>query len=278
VDTKTALLEDDAGAAGADSGVVPAPDSDPPRELPPRVPSIENTVHSIACGAKRCVAGEEACTIVDSKSPSAAPSWACVPLAKAQAAGGAIFECDDGTDCAPGKTCCSDFSSDAAGFACTTRDIGCRVEVCAPGGARCPAGMACRDGECAPEKVPGPKCGKTICTGKTPICHWDGKGECVSAERARELSETRSTQVSVTLLKCTQNADCGATYHCCTGGAMGTSESFCALHCDLMNTVQYCSSDADCPTLHPVGGKPYKMRCRALPGLPPWSKGCGDDP
>jgi hypothetical protein len=187
-----------------------------------------------------------------------------------------MYECDDGTDCPPGKTCCEAFSSDAQAFVCTTRDLGCSVEVCAEGGARCPDGQRCKSGVCAPARDPVAACGRGVtCSVEKPVCVWkQGKGECVSASREVELEQDlRAGGPDFALLRCTQNADCGAGFHCCTGGAFGASLTYCTLNCDAMNTSQFCATTADCPKLP---GSPLKC-LGGIPGLPAWSKLCSSE-
>jgi hypothetical protein len=84
----------------------------------------------------------------------------------------------------------------------------------------------------------------------------------------------RDQGASVAVLRCTRNKDCGAGMNCCTGMALGPSESFCSLSCDLANSMKYCTTDADCPTLGPI-----LLRC-LKPGadLPRWSKLCQTPP
>ncbi|MFT3770252.1 MAG: hypothetical protein QM820_32895 [Minicystis sp.] len=254
-------------AAPAAAGA-PTPTAAPaPQELAPRTGAAGNTRGFIACGKLRCDAAKEVCAIVDG------PAWACIPQAQKEKAS-AFYECDDGTDCPWGKTCCRSFASAAEYYVCTTRDNDCSVEVCAEGGARCPAGQTCQQGFCAPARPALPTCGRrAACSADKPICAWQqGKGECVSRERAAELSEKSLSGAPMAFLRCTQNSDCGAGFHCCTGGAMGWQESFCSLRCDLMNTRQYCDSDADCPKLPGM-----KLTCQKPDGdLPAWSKLCGN--
>lgn len=197
-----------------------------------------------------------------------------VPPAESEGEGLGLLRVDDGTDCPWGKTCCRSFASAAEYYVCTTRDNDCSVEVCAEGGARCPAGQTCKEGFCAPARPALPTCGrKAPCSADKPICAWqEGKGECVSPARATELREQRTAEKPVALLQCSRNADCGAGFRCCTGGAMGWQESYCSLHCDMMNTRQYCDSDADCPRL-----PGFKLTCQGTDGvLPAWSKLCGN--
>jgi hypothetical protein len=249
--------------AGAPDAAAPTP---PP--LIPRTAIAGNTRGSIACGDRRCDASREICAMV------AGPAWACVPRG-GPGTGSASYECDDGTDCPQGKTCCQDFSSDAEYYVCTTRNVGCSVEVCVEGGARCPPGQLCKRGVCAPEKDPLPKCGSGVtCSVEKPVCVWkQGKGECVSAPREIELEQDLKPGSEFALLRCTQNADCGSGFHCCTAGSFGASLTYCALNCDAMSTAQFCVTDADCPklpgaTLKCLGG---------IPGLPAWSKLCSSE-
>lgn len=246
-------------AAGAGAPIAEAP---PPRQLEPRLGAPGSTRGTIACGPKRCDASKEVCAVV------AGPSWACLPRDGQRDAASSVYDCDDGTDCPWGKTCCNSFASAATYYVCTTRDADCAIEVCEEGGARCPAGMVCRDHACRPAQIPGARCGPgKVCGGATPLCHWNnGKGECVAGDRAGQLFDEGHA-----ILRCTQNADCGAGYHCCTSMVYGPRESFCGFRCDLANAMQYCTTDADCPTIMPGA----KSKCRKPEAdLPSWSKLC----
>lgn len=248
-----------------------APPAPAPRELGPREGAPGSTRGTIACGSKRCRAPEEVCAIVEGDL-----SWACVPSSRTKDLQSAVYWCDDGTDCPWGKTCCRSFASAAEAFVCTTRDFDCSIEVCEEGGARCPPGMACRDRVCQPANIPGAKCGAKRCGGAAPICRWEkGRGECVTGEQAQALMSEVMSGGDHALLRCTRNADCGAGFHCCTGGAMGAAVSFCTLNCDQANTMAYCDTVADCPKMPGL-----KVSCQK-PGidLPAWSKVCvGESP
>jgi hypothetical protein len=239
--------------------------------LPPRNLAAGSTRGTIACGQQRCDATREKCV------SRRGPAWACVPRDAEEQDFNDIFECDDGTDCPPGKTCCQSFASAITAYVCATRREGddCRVEVCEPGGARCPAGQSCVGRYCAPDNVPGPKCGDGSCTGAKPLCIWsEGKGRCASGEEALEAEKKRDQGASVAVLRCTRNKDCAAGMICCTGMALGPSESFCSLNCDLANSMKYCATDADCPAL----GSTHLRCLKPDVDLPPWSKLCQTPP
>jgi hypothetical protein len=239
-------------------------DPPPPEEAPPLLPrrlAPGSTRGRIACGESRCEAGKEICVIL------ADNRWACVPKEDESKGIGGLFQCDDGTDCPQGKTCCRSFASAAEYVHCTTRDQDCAIEVCEEGGARCPAGQTCQSNVCWPAAKSGPPtptCGRgKVCGKDKPFCAWaNGTGTCVAPQNAPE---------GASMLRCTQNSDCGAGFHCCTGGAMGTRESFCTLNCDMANTRQYCATDADCPK-----NAGYALKCKKPEDgdLPPWSKLC----
>lgn len=263
-------------AAPTDSAAPPEPPPSPeppppaPPPLGPREGAAGSTRGTIACGVeKRCDATKEKCAIVKG------PAWACLPRddETTELAGG-FYQCDDGTDCPAGKTCCQSFASAAEYYHCTTRDYDCSVEVCQPGGARCPAGQLCERGVCAPAKIPGPRCsGTTHCTGKTPLCAVKkGASRCISIDEANEQRAVPGSDVAI--LRCTQNADCGTGYHCCTGATSGEQESYCSLNCDMMNTRQFCDRDADCK----LPG--FALECLRPDDttLPAWVKVCRQKP
>jgi hypothetical protein len=251
---------------------VTAPEGPPPlRTLAPG-----STKGTIACGEKRCAAGKEVCTFVDRTRV-----WACVPPGSPRDGMSNLYECDDGSDCAAGKTCCRSFASAEESFFCVDRkDPSCNGEVCVSGGdgAECPKGRSCKDDECLVTSIPGATCqGGARCPADKPVCKWEkGKGQCVSSKEAGELSSLTSAgpeEGGISLLMCTKTADCGAGNHCCTGFGAGPRQAFCAYHCDTINTMQYCDSSAECPEI--MGAK---TTCRAIDGfewaLPKWAKAC----
>ena len=252
-------------AASGDAGP-PEPAPPPQKQLEPRRSVAGSTRGAVACGKRWCNAEREKCVTVEG------PDWACLPRDDDKTPFNGLFMCDDGTDCPYGQTCCLSFASAATAFVCGTRKEGqdCKLEVCEPGGARCPAGQKCEDDVCWPEKVPGPLCGKQRCAGDTRFCAWQkGKGECVNRETASQLSEKMFEGDGLAVLRCTQNSDCGTGMKCCTGMGLGWHESYCSLNCDLVNSMKYCATDADCPTLMGT-----RLRCLPEPGLPPWSRLC----
>ncbi len=261
-------------ASPPDAGAPPVAEPEPPRApyIDPRRPIPGSTRSTIACNGKRCKAPQEVCALVPN---SGHDDWACVtPDLKEKA--NAWYECDDGTDCPQGKTCCQSFASAARYDVCTTRNLDCSIEVCAPGGARCPAEQTCKDGYCVPSRRPLPTCDKGAkCTEDKPFCALQsGKLACVSKDQAQALAQKRDEGADISLLRCTQNTDCGAGFRCCTGGSMGSQESFCTLNCDIVNTAQYCATTADCPRV-----PQWNFTCQPIGnGFPPWAKLCRTPP
>jgi hypothetical protein len=50
---------------------------------------------------------------------------------------------------------------------------------------------------------------------------------------------------------------------------LGPQRTHCATNCDLMNTMQLCTKDAECPVLVPFeGAKPIPMKCVPASGDP----------
>lgn len=254
----------DAGAIPDAAADTPAPP--PPKQLEPRRGVKGSTRGKIACGKQWCAAEKEKCVVVEG------PAWACIARDDEKTPYNGVFVCDDGTDCPQGQTCCLSFASADVAFGCATRKEGqdCKLEVCEPGGARCPAGQRCDEGFCRPEKVPGPRCGKQHCSGDARFCAWQkGKGECVNGEKAEALSQKMFEPDGPAILRCTESRDCGTGMKCCTGMGAGPKESYCSLNCDLVNSMKYCISDADCPTIMGT-----RLRCLPEAGLPPWSRLC----
>lgn len=257
-------------AASVEVPVEAPPAAPPTPTLPPRRSALGGTRDTIACGEERCDAAKEKCVTL----LKPAPAWSCVPRESTSDNYNDIFDCDDGTDCPWGKTCCLSFASANTAYVCATRKMGddCRMEVCEPGGARCPVGQVCTNGFCLPEKRPGPRCGAKHCTGATPYCVWaGGKGTCAGATEAQAAVDDLGRGGQSSVLECTESRDCGPGFSCCTGMALGTKQSHCSVNCDSANSMKYCSTDADCPT---VPGP--KLRCQRPKdaGLPAWSKLC----
>gem|GEM_PF-1633834 len=242
----------------------------PPPELPPRTGAPGSTRGTIACGNQRCKAGKEVCAVI------AGLTWACIPLAEKNDAA-SYYECDDGTDCPDRVTCCQSGATSGTFNVCSVRRE-CQIEVCEQGGARCPAGQTCQRGLCWPTAHPVITCAKgVVCDPDTQVCHATaGSSACVSRESALKLREPLSrigTNVAedreFALLRCAQNTDCGAGFHCCSSTSTGTHESYCSLNCYL--GTQYCATAADCPA-GPDGSTPKCERPDKY--LPPWSKVC----
>jgi len=268
-----------ASAEPAPASAEPAPTStvtptaESPPALAPREGAPGSTRGTVSCGSQRCDASKEVCAIV------AGPSWACVPKLQKDDTP-SYFECDDGTDCPPGKTCCLSGATSGTYFVCGARRE-CLLEACGEGGARCPAGQRCQNGWCSPSGRTGATCAKgVVCGGDTPVCHASPtQNTCISLQEAEKLGEVLArlgTDVvedrNFALLRCTQNADCGAGFHCCASSRTGTHESSCSLNCYI--ATQFCATDADCPKV-PEASRPSCRR--SDPYLPPWSKLCQYD-
>ncbi len=255
------------GDATADSGLPP----------PARDRAAGSTRGTIACGAARCRAKEEVCVWVER-----ARDWGCV--ARAAAADGDAYGCDDASDCGAGESCCESFASAAIYVGCTPRGgpgRDCRAEICVEGdGAGCPAGQACSKGYCestAPK--PPTRCGTgRACRGAAPLCQWlGGKASCVSSQAAVEPADDNEAS----LYECTRPADCAKGEVCCSGTLRGLREAACSYACDQANQHVLCASDADCRRDF-CAGHDDEAACRkgvacVAPNdgvSPPWLKSC----
>lgn len=185
----------------------------PPPPLASAAPAKASTRGTIACGATRCRAEVEGCLTKKDGTRS------CVVLANVHE--GAIYACDDASDCTTeGETCCAPTLASAS---CTTPNAvdsaPCGFEVCNTddGAPPCPSGQSCVKGICRPE-APGVTCGKTRCPKDAPYCVWTaGAGKCVSAsdaERAREAA--RQDEKAPSVFECTKPGDCGTGFQCCS--------------------------------------------------------------
>ena len=257
-------------SAGGPSTTPAEPEPAAAPERLPREVTPGPTKGTIACGDRRCAAGTEVCGIVD---PDLA--WACVPTGQPELLTHSSYECDDPSDCSGGKTCCRSFASADEAYICAKRGQGCRMEVCVEGdGAPCPKKQQCSSGLCVPEKDERATCAeRRQCDAAKPICKWDGTGECIELARAEKLfREIENPDADFSLFACTQNSDCGAGFHCCTG-MRGPKLTFCSLECDLLNGYQFCKTSRDCPA-----GDGFKFTCKT-PGevgvsMPSWSRVC----
>ncbi|RYE82942.1 MAG: hypothetical protein EOO75_19970 [Myxococcales bacterium] len=176
-------------------------------------------------------------------------------------------------------------SSDAESFVCVSRqDInqrrgGCAAEVCNGSAPYCPPGQSCQSGVCRSTQPPRATCGSTRCPADRPICLWQGKtGTCVDVARASQAeSSLMDGSSEVSRLGCTRTSDCPG-WVCCTGGSLGARYTSCQGQCDLANTMQVCTSDAECrPLLGACGGDEAcreSFRCRPVPGGPPGLSTC----
>jgi hypothetical protein len=260
---------------------VHAPTAAPPppphpalEELPPRTGAPGDTKGTIACGGGRCFAPSEVCTWVVQ-----AAAWGCVPAAEITPSTVVDYACDDSSDCQDGKRCCRTFDRGVDHVRCAVPEEQCSAHVCSgEGGAPCPAGQSCRNGQCTPDKPPPATCdGKKPCPADKPICFWrDTEGECVSEEKGKEIASTRADEAGISLRRCTRPADCAPGLMCCGDIDDGLWMSTCAPKCAGFPKLDYCETDADCGT----DGTPLhcaKARGVGQAEMPPWSKRCGAD-
>jgi hypothetical protein len=268
-----ATLSESASATAADSANSV---SEPPPfpSMVSRRDAKGSTVRKIACGTTFCAAGVEACTVVSG-------SWRCVPSTAELPEGG--FQCDDGTDCEAGKTCCASFASASYWTACSKRrgaGSDCSAELCEMDGAPCPTGTACVEGSCRVETRP--TCVDKKRCAKDSYCLWGDERKCLTeAEtRARPSADMVSEEG---ILGCTRASDCNG-QRCCTS-SLGPSNTFCSNECDSANNQVICDTVADCVHLKPLycmGDETCKMACRRDPAneqlllvTPPWTNVCG---
>ena len=240
--------------------------------MAPRRDAEGSTVRRIACGKTFCAAGAEACTFVSG-------GWQCVPSTAEMTNG---LQCDDGTDCEAGKTCCASFASAAFWAACSKRrgaGSDCSDELCEEGGAPCPAGTACVEGSCRVETTP--TCvGKKRCA-KDSYCLWGKERKCLTQEELR-ARPSAGLDLEEGVLACTRASDCNG-QRCCTSG-LGISRTFCSNECDAYNSGVICDTVADCAHLKPVycmGEESCRLACSRDPAsdqpptvTPPWTKVC----
>ncbi|HEY3666285.1 MAG TPA: hypothetical protein VGL19_09805 [Polyangiaceae bacterium] len=226
---------------------------------------------TIACGAARCKAGTQVCSLSQGST--------CVDAAT-KPAGGALY-CDDASDCKAGLACCQTGASSELVQVCTPRkgpESECAGEVCEPSGAPCPKGEHCEQQACQfDRRVTCPNRGAPCA--KNQYCEWKaGQLSCVD-----QPTEPSSAAEGYAAFACTRPADCGPGNQCCTGMAEAWHATYCAVNCDLSNTMTICSSARDCRRsleLIPAGPErnKAKLTCAALgDGAPSWLKSCSVD-
>ncbi len=188
------------------------------------------------------------------------------------------MQCDDGTDCGPGLTCCHTGASVDFLYACTKRhgpESRCAMEICKPDGARCPRGSHCEDDYCVSDHVATcPTSDQRTCE-KNEYCEWKaGLASCVKDPAPVEsLDEARG------VFACTRARDCAAGSQCCTSMSVFWRQTYCSTNCDVSNTTFPCETAADCraklllvpPSLRHLA----KLECKPLEGEgPSWLKVC----
>jgi hypothetical protein len=222
----------------------------------------------------RCRAGAEQCI-------AEGPGFRCAP--RGETASAASFQCDDGTDCPRGETCCESFASAERYYVCAKRSGDCKVEVCAAGGAACPKGQSCQGEQCVSNDVRASCQGRARCPLDRPRCLWrDGSGRCATPKEADAAAEVMDGPQASGVLRCTVPRDCGGGLACCTSMVAGPAQTHCATGCDLANSMQLCEADDDCRGVAPglcgdLPGCAARVRCTTLepdPRHPDWLKAC----
>jgi hypothetical protein len=260
-------------AAGTSDPSVSTPDAwEPP---PPREGAPGSTRGTISCGTQRCVAPGEVC-----KLDEAAKLWRCEPapprpdhIDRYDYAFPHV-ECDDGTDCPQGETCCLLWHGHAAEHAsCVERAVVphvCRAELCLEGGARCPPGRSCAEGVCEAPDGPATCSGKRRCPKEAPVCVKSttapGGFECAAKGSAAYAAVRGDDRY-----ECTRQSDCnlGETCSYSFGEAEHETRTFCSLyHPAFMGSLlcevggpDFCDGDAECRA---------SMTCAPQEGAPPW--------
>lgn len=280
-----------AGDAGASPGAQPASGATtatsasaateepvPPAwvEPPRREGAPGSTRGTISCGTVRCTTPGEVC-----KLDERANAWICepAPAASARTPVGELpppshHECDDGTDCPQGQTCCSLWQGmSGLHAACVPRPLVsqvCRAELCLEGGARCPPGRSCVDGACDAPDGPASCAGGRRCPSSAPFCvkaaGSPGGYACAAQGSAAFLAASSGDRYT-----CTRQSDCSAGETCayvfgevehevatvCTDYQFGYMGS---LLCET-DRPGFCGSDQECLAT---------MACTASPEAPPW--------
>jgi hypothetical protein len=149
------------------------------------------------------------------------------------------------------------------------------MEVCKPGGARCPRGSACEGDYCVPEHTATcPGAGKPHCA-KGEYCEWRaGTATCV-----KDPPPVHGSEEQLGVFACTRQRDCGVGSQCCTSMVYFWRQTYCATNCDVSNTTFPCETPADCkPKLElipPEMRHRVKLLCKPLEGEgPSWFKVC----
>jgi len=206
-----------------------------------------DTLGTIGCGETRCRAGKEACV------PFASGTKCVRRSAKLKDDFEWVVECDDGSDCPAGSTCCAQHMG---GGYCEPRvDNGpprvCNEERCIPdAGARCPAAERCQLGpddawghcETYPLRATcalGERCGADA-----GLCVWTyatASGSCGGPVDEKAVEEGR-----IGLFQCTKPGDCAAGTRCCTAASSAALGTFCAPATELANSTYLCDSDEQC--------------------------------
>lgn len=245
-------------------------------------PAPPTTPGHVLCGDKQCDLAKEVCCEEESAGVAG-----CVPKPKSgpstdvcASVKGALTEkhCDEKADCPGNQSCCMTWSCSGGCppiWECTA--VPCwhgPVEQCLPGGT-CSPGFHCaisqysRTGTCVFDKA-GVTCGKTRCSGATPVCCWSTKtltGACSST-----CNDGETPDDDVWALACTSPTDCGG-YPCADFFPAPSHRSFCSGSYnvpDQSGTV-FCRTIRDCPVMNMLG---RPKACRADKAFPPGVKTC----
>lgn len=247
------------------------------QRLSDRTKAPGSTRGTIACGDQRCKAGEESCLFGPESAGGGQParfrcSREAAPIPQHFVT--SRYECDDGTDCPQGETCCAvnlmapESVQDV--YACTPRKAAyaCRFEPCEEGGAACPKGYSCRGRACTADV--GAECGpaRKRCPGDHPVCSYSSNEfKCVTEEEARVLSqEFPLLQGPGGVYRCYRTSDCPKGGSCCA--TMGGRSTECGGNCEATTgSVTVCTNRTECA---------YRTQSCAPPSVAPHIKVCTD--